>query len=109
MDKLDLDKYKGHTPGSWELGVNGNIWAHKFTGKNRYPRLICEVNDPVHEETAGNLALIADAPMLLAKLQEAVGLLKRHEKIGSGCSYYKCAPDCLTCHTREFLSTIEGK
>lgn len=60
-----------HTPGPWEV-MTGPGWDGTGTiaGAGESTRLVCTVNDwGFPDETAGNLALIAAAPALLAALE----------------------------------------
>ena len=99
---IDLDKYKGHTPGDWELNAYSNyigfsIFGHGIgcVAERWYP---AELSESDNEQMEANSALIAAAPMLLAKLQEAVGLLE----------LVKDTPTGIDIGIPAFLSTIEG-
>jgi len=60
---IDIDKYEGHTPASWNLTPEGHIVADDMTVVcNKYTKRIVETN---HKD----IQLIADAPLLLAEVE----------------------------------------
>ena len=71
MSKLDLTRYEGHTEGPWGLeeGCDGEF--HVAVGMWPVGETICH-----GIASAPNGNLIAAAPAILAKLREAVGLLR---------------------------------
>ena len=60
---IDINKYKGHTEGPWNLTPEGHIVADDMTVVcNKHTKRIVETN---HKDTQ----LIADAPLLLQEVK----------------------------------------
>lgn len=102
------EKYKGHTPAPWHDGIC-------TFGPNGQPIEVCTEQAVEYgngnKEARANAKLIADSPMLLSQLNEAVELLREynhtHTSDFSNCGYETCG-DCTVCNTIKFLNSIEG-
>lgn len=111
-----LDKYEGHTEGPWKCPgmIDDDI---VFTPKDG--KWVCQLwskqeeNFRSDEETAANAELIADAPLILSQLNEAVELLTRLSETFEFPSDIKKGAtlinSCFKHSAIKFLSSIGGK
>ena len=86
-EKIDLSKYEGHQPAPWrwvkpteewflyaERGNHANL-NHQGAGGIWLPDTFCRLGkglDPTHRDEKSTYDLIADAPLLLAELTDAI-------------------------------------
>jgi len=109
MSKLDLRRYKGHTEGDW-YWVSGGIDSTNTNGPSCGAVLESDVmcgtwclgGSTVLRLSEPDKALMLDAPAILAKLREAVGLLQGFDEMikgGLGSEWDD--------QRRAFLATIE--
>jgi len=78
---IDINKYKGHTEGPWNLTPEGHIVADDMTVVcNKHTKRIVETN---HKDTQ----LIADAPLLLQEVKRLREDNKKLHDAINGCAY----------------------
>lgn len=90
-----MSKFKG-TPGPWQVDghQNGAIWNIDDMAGEAVAMAFPRPSDREYSERTANAQLIAKAPQLLAKVQQAVNALRA---VGGRLPPYMCdlASDCL--------------